>query len=339
MNGTVWLAAGGVLLLAGGAILLLHWWRPRTDGAPLALAGTFLVSLGLLGAVAGLLLFEPDTTAVDALKTGGLAGGAVVALYALWLNDRRRRVEESRQQLENERAEHDREKSADERFARAVELLGQEADQARVGAVAALAGVARARPEYTQVVLDVLCAYLRRPFDHPRYQLHQGEWDRARTEEAERELQVRLSAQRVIADLLPDVGDPDGIEYSLDLTGAALEYFRLRDRMVGTLVLRYATLFSSNDFSGSVFRRNVWLTAATVRGGRLDGQLLCRDVTFGKRAWFSGFTAKGRVLFTGTSFHGPAKFSGSEFSGETDFTGCTFAEPPLDPPVQARARC
>src|SRR5262245_17521840 len=99
----------------------------------------------------------------EALKTGGLAAGAIVAMYALWINDRRRRVEEQRHTLESQRAEHDRERVADERFARAVELLGNEADQVRVGALHALAGLARSQERYTQIVLDVLCAYLRRP--------------------------------------------------------------------------------------------------------------------------------------------------------------------------------
>ena len=138
------------------------------------LAWTFFASVVLLVGVGGWLLTDPATSRSDALKTGGLAGGAIVALYALWLNDRRRRVEERRQdierqrhELESQRAEQDRERVADERFAKAVELLGHAADQVRVGALHALAGLARSRPEYTQTVLDVLCSYLRRPFRTP----------------------------------------------------------------------------------------------------------------------------------------------------------------------------
>ena len=275
----------------------------------------------------------------ESLKTGGLAAGSIVALYALWLNDRRRRVDEERQELEQrrqdferERADHDRERVADERFATAAEMLGSEADQVRVGAVAALVSLARNHPDYTQTVLDVLCAYLRRPFDHPRYQLHREEWHRDQTESAERELQVRLSAQRVIADLLPDRDDENPPLYGLDLTGAVLEYFRLTEKQVGAVVLRYSTLFSSNDFSRTVFHRNIWLTGARLGGGRLDGQIRFSEADFHRKAWFSGFVADGRVLFTGCTFRGASKFSNSRFDGEVDFTGCTFAEAPLDPP-------
>jgi hypothetical protein len=42
-----------------------------------------------------LLVVEPTLSKAEAIKTGGLAGGAVVALYALWLNDRRRRTDEA----------------------------------------------------------------------------------------------------------------------------------------------------------------------------------------------------------------------------------------------------
>jgi hypothetical protein len=50
-----------------------------------------------------LLLVEPGLSKAEAIKTGGLAGGAVVALYALWLNDRRRRTDEARHELESDR--------------------------------------------------------------------------------------------------------------------------------------------------------------------------------------------------------------------------------------------
>ncbi|SED82476.1 hypothetical protein SAMN04489727_9592 [Amycolatopsis tolypomycina] len=169
------------------------------------LAWTFLASVVLLLGVGGWLLADPATSRSDALKTGGLAGGAIVALYALWLNDRRRRVEERRQdierqrhELEAQRAEQDRERVADERFAKAVELLGHAADQVRVGALHALAGLARSRPGYTQTVLDVLCSYLRRPFDYTRPTSSDEDPD----PERERELTVRLTAQRLVSDLL-----------------------------------------------------------------------------------------------------------------------------------------
>lgn len=73
----------------------------------------WLLIASLLGAVSALLLVtgwlltDPASTRVDAPKTGGLAGGAVLARYALWINDRRRRTEEARQEVERVRVEQE----------------------------------------------------------------------------------------------------------------------------------------------------------------------------------------------------------------------------------------
>ncbi|MGH3852408.1 MAG: hypothetical protein ACRDR6_02690 [Pseudonocardiaceae bacterium] len=91
-----------------------------------------LLAVALFGTVTAVLVsFDPRTSGAEAIRTGGLVSAAVVALYALWLNDRRRRVEESRHELERSSHEQDRARVADERVARAVELLGHEADQVR----------------------------------------------------------------------------------------------------------------------------------------------------------------------------------------------------------------
>ncbi|WP_206789240.1 pentapeptide repeat-containing protein [Amycolatopsis sp. MtRt-6] len=292
------------------------------------LAWTFLASVVLLLGVGGWLLADPATSRSDALKTGGLAGGAIVALYALWLNDRRRRVEERRQdierqrhELEAQRAEQDRERVADERFAKAVELLGHTADQVRVGALHALAGLARSRPDYTQTVLDVLCSYLRRPFEHARYSdpLKDG------SPEEERELTVRLTAQRLITELLPGRDDP-GPAYDLDLTGAVLEYLDLSGRLVGGLLLRHASLRSTTNFSGCRFTGRVYLTAAGTGDGRLVGYFRCRGAVFESHAWFSGTEFAETAEFTDTTFAGRTTFKDAKFAGDAVFSGVAASD-------------
>jgi hypothetical protein len=282
-----------------------------------------LAILVLCGVSVGLLVFDPRITGADALRTGGLAAGSVVALYALWLNDRRRRVEEQRQTLESRRADLDRDRVADERFARAVELLGHETDQVRVGALHALAGLARSNRDYTQTVLDVLCSYLRRPFQHPRYSSSQR-WTPEESDDAERQLQVRLTAQRLITELLPGADDAGEPAFDLDLTGATLEYFELSDRKVGTVLLRYAHLFSSNNLSRSVFHGHVYFTGSAFGTGRLSGRFRCDDAVFHRRAWFSGVHFGGPVRCQRTTFHGPVKFSDSTFADEVTLAGSTF---------------
>jgi hypothetical protein len=321
----------GAVALAGGIGVWVAWHVHAGAHARenLRLIGTILGALGVFALVAGWLLTGSDIDRGEALKTGGLAAGSVVALYALWLNDRRRRVDEvrqdverQRQELESSRAEHDRERAADERFLRAVELLGDEADQVRVGALHALAGLARSRPTYTQDVLDVICSYLRRPFDHPRYAAQRGDApleDTAAEREADRWLQVRLTAQRLIADLLPEVDDPEAKAYNLDLHGATLEYFDVSRRVIGQLRAREQDLYESNSFHHCEFRGAAWFT-----GSRSWGRLYLQDARFAERSWFSRFTAHGLVDLARTTFHGDTKFANSTWAARVSFEGATF---------------
>ncbi|MEU6645917.1 pentapeptide repeat-containing protein [Saccharomonospora sp. NPDC046836] len=284
------------------------------------LVGTILCAVVLVLSISAWLLTDGRTSSSEALRTGGLAGGAVVALYALWLNDRRRRIEEARQDIERQRHELEGSRISDERFARSVELLGHAADQVRVGAMHALAGLARSRTSYAQTVLDVLCAYLRRPFTHPRFEAK----NRPTDEEAERELQVRLTAQRLIFDLLPDAGKADAPSYDLDLTGAALEYLDLSGRKLGSVILRYAYLHSSTNLSDCEFTGPVWFTAASTGTGRLSGRFRCQQATFHERAWFSGTTFNSVADFAGTTFQGEASFKDAVFGGEAVFGQTSF---------------
>lgn len=255
--------------------------------SPLAVA--FVVSAAVFAGVLVWLLADRATGRGDALKTAGLAGGAVAALYGLWLNDRRRRVEEDRHEIERGRI-------SDERFAKAVELLGHDADQVRVGAIHALGGVARTRPEtYTQTVLDVLCAYLRRPFD---------DGDPA-------EAQVRRTAQRVIRASLPTAGS--GPPYTLDLSGARLDRFNLSGKHVGLLGAQGATIVNGASFTDTSFSGSVFLTGASVHG-----PVAFVRTTFGAGTGFRDFTAHDEVRFEDVSFALPPDFGQASLPAGTE---------------------
>jgi len=239
-----------------------------------------------------LLLLDRNLSKAEAVKTGGLAGGAVVALYALWLNDRRRRTEEARHELEND-------KVADERFARSVEMLGNEADQVRVGALHALAWLANSSLRYKQTVLDVLCSYLRRPFTHPSF-TERGDdpdrWTPEKTLEADRERQVRQTAQRLITDLLPWGQDSDETVYHLDLSGASIEYLRLSGRRMGRLTARRAQFYGITRFGELQMSKPALFTAATFHGS-----------VYAAKAEFSG-----GISFERTEFHRDWDFTDSK---------------------------
>ncbi|MBB3663010.1 MULTISPECIES: pentapeptide repeat-containing protein [Prauserella salsuginis group] len=294
-------------------------WSPESrQRSSVALAVTLVLAVAAVLTIGAWLIADPGTPRSDALRTAGLAGGAIIALYALWLNDRRRRVEEARHALEGDRV-------SDERFARSVELLGHEADQVRVGAMHALAGLAKARRDYTQTVLDVLCAYLRRPYAHPRWSDSDSPTSEEH-EEAERELQVRLTAQRLVHHLLSESDDPNGIAYDLDLTGAAVEYLDLSRRRMGTVVLRYAYLHSDSNLSGCVFTGPVWFTRGRTGTGRLQGRFRCEDAVFEQPATFSHATFNSLASFRRTRFADDCSFSGVAFNGTARFTEATFRE-------------
>jgi hypothetical protein len=248
----------------------------------LMLLATVLAAIAItVATTVVLLLVEPNAPRSEAVRTGALSGGAVVALYALWLNDRRRRVEEDRHELEGI-------KVADERFARSVELLGNEADQVRVGALHSLVWLAGSNPRYKQTVLDVLCAYLRRPFDHPELRDEQAGAAGESDPEADREREVRLTAQRLIADVLPWGQDPDPRAYDLDLSGACLEHLRLEGRRIGRLTARRARFHGITRLGQLEAAKPVLFTDASFLG-RLD----LREARLG-----------GGVSFQRAQFHG-----------------------------------
>ncbi|MDQ3578849.1 MAG: pentapeptide repeat-containing protein [Actinomycetota bacterium] len=244
------------------------------------LLGTLMLAVGVtVGICVWVLKADPKAGMSDAIKTGGLAGAAIVALYGLWLNDRRRRVEESRQFVEEERLRGDSHRISDERFARAIEMLGHEADQVRTGAMHVLVDLARNHSRYAQTVVDVLCAYLRRPFHHRSYTSVAHDPDRndfANPEPGEltdaqsaedRERQVRLTAHRMLKELLPAAGTAQ--TYNLDLTGAALEYLDIEGREIGTLLARRATFYGITRAAEVRFQGMALFTGAVFRG-RLD---------------------------------------------------------------------
>ncbi|RSN09888.1 hypothetical protein DMC63_31955 [Streptomyces sp. WAC 05977] len=219
---------------------------------------TLLSSVVVLVGVTAWLLTDRATSRGDALKTGALAGGAIAALYGLWLNDRRRRTEEDRHEIERSRI-------SDERFAKSIELLGNEADQVRIGAMHSLAGLARTRPEYRQTVLDVLCAYLRRPFEHPSFDPDLDWDDKEKRAAAERERLVRRAAERLIRDILPRAGTT-GPTLSLNLSDARLEELGLLGRRIGWFGAHRCEVLSYLDLTDAQLSGKFLLENATIRG-------------------------------------------------------------------------
>ncbi|MGH3803434.1 MAG: pentapeptide repeat-containing protein [Pseudonocardiaceae bacterium] len=176
----------------------------------------------------------------------------------------------------------------------------------------------------------MICSYLRRPFDHPDYvQSERPQWEPADERDADRERQVRLAAQRVIGELVPDRRQEPGTPLNLDLTGALLDYIDLSGKAIGQLVLRDAQLHGTTRFSATEIHGDTWFTRAVSYG-----ELKCDNAVFRGLSNFPHLTAHARVSFEGAHFQQGAVFLSSEFHGPVTLAGSTF-----DKSVDLRRTC
>jgi uncharacterized protein YjbI with pentapeptide repeats len=222
----------------------------------------------------------------------------VIATVATQYFGRRATSRDTQNALEAQRVQLDRTLEAqltrtlNERFATAADRLGSDKPSAvRLAGVYAMAGLADDWPKNRQTCIDVLCAYLRLP-----YNPDPGENAEANEKSAyQRNREVRHTVIRVItAHLTKDKDDPmswQGLNF--DFTGV---------------------VFDGGDFRGAKFSGGeVSFRGAGFSGGRVD---------FGG-AEFPG----GRVYFVGAGFSGgEVDFGGAGFSGgEVDFGGAKFS--------------
>jgi uncharacterized protein YjbI with pentapeptide repeats len=278
--------------------------------------------------------------------------------------DTQQALEEQGKQLDRTLAEQ-RTRTLNERFATAAEQLGSDKPAVRLAGVYAMAGLADDWEENRQTCVDVLCAYLRMPYE-PDPGQNAPEPQRLAFQ-AIRE--VRHTAIRVITAHLKndaavswqglnfdftgvvfDGGDFNGAQFSsgtVDFDGAQFSsgtvWFNAAQFSGGTVYFRSAQFsggivdFLAAQFSGGTVWFNnaefsggtVWFVAAQFSGGR---------VGFGG-AHFSGGTVKfgGIQKRQGRVFRG-AKFSGGmvgfkfvQFSrGTVDFSDAQFSGGTVD---------
>ncbi|MGW4059330.1 pentapeptide repeat-containing protein [Amycolatopsis sp. NPDC004747] len=331
---------------------------PVLSHRAMAWAAVALVVLGAGLAVGLLVAFGGGGHAdqLDAIKTAGTivvgAGGAA----ALWLTARRQRTSEL--SLNQVRAAHAA-TVADAEARRITDLYGKAADQlgspqapARLAGLYALERLAQDNPAQRQTIVDLLCAYLRMPYDPPprpagrpsgvpRPLLGGAARQRASVRlapptpragtrsaparEAEQEYHVRRTAQAVLFRHLvhgPE-DEPVGTFWagiSLDLTGAVLGPANL----IGCRVV-------AADFTGVTFTGDVWFDrarfglSAVFTGARFLGQAGFGHARFDHDARFGRATFDGHAHFTGADFGDDAKFDQADFRASAVFTGAKFS--------------
>jgi uncharacterized protein YjbI with pentapeptide repeats len=210
-----------------------------------------------------------DTQRLEALRAAssiviGAAGGAALLLAAR----RQRSVE-----LDLEHTDHDAtERRVTELYGRAADQLGSDKAPVRLAGVYALERLAQSHAEHRQTIVNLLCAYLRMPYEPPV-----DSSDAAGRQERE----VRTAAQGVFEAHLQPV-DEDGRprftfwpDIDLNLTGAVLEWFWLRHCRARAANFRYATFRDIAAFRGTVFtggsdfRDTTWTGTADLRHAEL----------------------------------------------------------------------
>ncbi|MCS7484129.1 pentapeptide repeat-containing protein [Umezawaea endophytica] len=366
-------------------------------------AASLLVFIILWRWVNGLRLQGKDLASaqLDVVKVAsGIAVGGG-GLFALYLAARRQRTQEleldiRRDELRNresELAQRDRvqvhaeqvaensrlhaerttaaaEKDAADRrvtelYAKSVENLGSDKAPVRLGVLYALERLAQDNPAQRQTIIDVLCAYLRMPYDPPYEPANlpsPGDVDMltlerhtkmiAEQRERVQEREVRLTAQRILAShLRPDLDDSTGKSTNLrfwpgiqrlDLTGATLIEFDLRGCHIGSAGFTGATFVGTAGFGGAVFTgiarfneatfaSNAWFTGTKFAGTAgfnkvtFTGDAGFNKAIFANTAGFNESNFTTNVWFTGAAFAGTAGFSGATFTGTSEFGNSTFS--------------
>ncbi|WP_431045378.1 pentapeptide repeat-containing protein [Streptomyces sp. P1-3] len=244
-----------------------------------------------------------------ALATLTFAGAVLAGVYAY----RKQRLAEG----DAHRAD---DKQLAERFTTAADQLGHDQAAVRLAGVYAMARLADDWIEQRQVCVDVLCAYLRMPYEpNPEAASTASEGESLSSTPAaykEGEREVRLTIIRTIRSHLQPQAPTSWSACNFDFTRATFDGGYLQGSLFQGTVSFGGAEFSGRSFyfGGADFSAGrVYFGGANFSGGRVDF----------RGAKFSGAS----VDFTGAKFsRGSVYFGGAKFSGgSVDFTGAKFS--------------
>ncbi|THV21696.1 pentapeptide repeat-containing protein [Glycomyces paridis] len=332
------LPAHVLVMVAGGlALLAAVLWLLTSDAtSPLSDAPT-------------------DQTVLEVVRLAFYAVAGIGGVIALTVAYRRQRMSE---------AEIDREdaKLFNERFAAAAEQLASERAANRLAGVYAMAALADEWDSGRQTCVNVLCAYMRMPYEPPPRRVEREAVGLEPFREVLEERLVRKTVLAVIGGRLRAL-PVEGRTWhwcDFDFTGATFDEGNLRGAVFnGRAVFAYARFpisrfnlngtrfngpvsFSEAHFSGatvsfemSQFHSDADFTDISVTGGRVSFAYASfhRSRAHFENAVFAGgavpfarcrFTAGTELRFVGASFSGAeVSFTGIEFAGAS----LTFERP------------
>jgi uncharacterized protein YjbI with pentapeptide repeats len=236
-----------------------------------------------------------------------------------------RTLTEQREQLDRTLGEQ-RTRTMNERFATSAEQLGSDKPAVRLAGVYAMAGLADDWEENRQTCVDVLCAYLRMPYEPDP---GQGAPQPALLAfQASRE--VRHTVIRVIAGHLRRDATVSWRAHDLDFRGTVFDGGDFSGAMFGVgqsvkfdeaIFSGGRVYFASAEFSGAV--------VTFIRSKFVDGSVIFSSAKFSSGLLiFSAEFSGGDISFSGAEFLGASVsfLSGTEFCGSRiDFTYADFS--------------
>lgn len=249
--------------------------------------------------------------------------GGVVALVVAF---RRQRLGEADHERQDRATSRDETRLFTERFAQATEQLGSDHAAVRVAGVYALAGLADDWPEGRQTCVDVLCAYVRMPFqlrsplpkyesdnEHPMQRISSLRTDMETPTggrmayPASEEYQVRSAILRAMRGRMTG-NAPEWSDLTFDFTGA---------------------IFDEASFDGFVF------DGCTVRFGDcvfVGETSFAQSRIVGSHLWFTGAIFLGRIIFDFAHLEASEVTLFSHFGYRCDLTfqECTMKSGAID---------
>jgi uncharacterized protein YjbI with pentapeptide repeats len=322
---------------------------------------------------------------LDAVKVAASIAVGGGGLFALYLAARRLRVQElelaqrervqAHAEAESEQNQRHAERiAADARtdaaarlltelYAKSVEQLGSDKAPVRLGGLYALERLAQDNEHQRQTIVNVLCAYLRMPYQVPDA-TSDNDSDQTTRDEQMQEREVRLTAQQIVLKHLRRTLPSFWKGISVDLTGATLidlaalgsdfAWISFKNcTFHGTTLFMDIRFPSYANFESAHFFGDVHLVNVTFKGeARFGSSIFDKTATFGgimrdqevtfsgaanfEAAVFRGNTSFSSAIFTGSArfgtlhqdtaaiFNSEASFNGVRFKSSADFKGVQF---------------
>jgi uncharacterized protein YjbI with pentapeptide repeats len=295
-----------ILLVVAGAMAVpfpLWWWFSDKFTPPLSNSLKIDIVRMILYVIAGI--------------------GGVVALVIAY----------RRQLLGEATNDRDRTKAYGERFAGAADQLSSEYAANRLAGVYSLADLADEWDAGRQTCINVLCAYLRMPYERPgEYEDIENNEERIEFQRRGEEQQVRRTIVNVIGERLraEPITDKTWHGLNFDLSGAVLDGGDLSEIRITAGLLKLENVvftdapfsFENAEFSGgkiTLFSANFASRYVDFCGAKFNGATVY---------WFGAKFTRGLIDFTDSKFtDGTMSFSHARFNGaEITFTNTEFTD-------------